>query len=181
MRENVVNSFSVPFIGWRGEVLPEWIDANGHMNSLIYPQLFNDATWPFFREFLMEEDYIEKRAFSMFQREFRISFENELMLGDQIEVRCWLYAHDAKRIHHIHELWSSGGDGTQSRRVAFGEYMSLHVDMTTRRSAPFPDEVLERLDGIAEAYAHQPKPVGARQAIGIPPRRELDLAEPILG
>jgi acyl-CoA thioester hydrolase len=174
MRETIGGAFTVPFIGWRGKVLPEWIDANGHMNSLIYPQLFHDATWPFFREFLMEADYIEKRAFSIFQREFRISFENELMLGDQIEVRCWLYAHDAKRIHHIHELWVSAGDGTPPCRVAFGEYMSLHVDMTTRRSAPFPDEVLARLNRMAEAYAHHPKPHGARQAIGIPPRRGLD-------
>ena len=36
----------------------------------------------------------------------------------------------------------------------YAEYMSLLVDMTTRRSDPFPDKVLAPLKGMAEAYAY---------------------------
>ena len=171
MTETALNPFTVPFIGWSGEVLPEWIDANGHMNSLVYPQLFDRAMWPFFSEFLQDKLYIERRGLSLFQREFRVSFESELLLGDGIVVRCWLYAPDATRIHHVHERWHTGGEGAPPRRAAFGEYMSLHVDMATRRTAPFPAEVLARLDGMAAVYARHPRPAGAGQAIGIPPRR----------
>ena len=37
-------SFPTPFDRYEGEVLPEWIDANGHMNLAYYIVLFDYAT-----------------------------------------------------------------------------------------------------------------------------------------
>ena len=37
-------SFPAPFDHYQGEVLPEWIDANGHMNLAYYVVLFDYAT-----------------------------------------------------------------------------------------------------------------------------------------
>ena len=33
-----------PFEGYEGEVLPQWIDLNGHMNLAYYTVLFDYAT-----------------------------------------------------------------------------------------------------------------------------------------
>ena len=37
-------SIPAPFDRFRGEVLPEWIDYNGHMNLAYYTVLFDQAT-----------------------------------------------------------------------------------------------------------------------------------------
>ena len=37
-------SFPAPFDRYQGEVLPEWIDANDHMNLAYYVVLFDYAT-----------------------------------------------------------------------------------------------------------------------------------------
>ena len=30
---------------WEGEVLPEWVDANRHMNDGFYAVAFGEASW----------------------------------------------------------------------------------------------------------------------------------------
>ena len=158
----------VPILAWTGIVEPEWIDFNDHMSSAEYARLFHPNTGALFRRIGISPDYIRTRRLTVFQREFRLSYERELRLGEQIEIRSFLVAHDAKRIHHAHELWHR----EKGFRAAFVEYMSLHVDMETRRLTPFPEDVMERLDALALSFAAVPPPPGVGQAIGIRTRRQ---------
>jgi acyl-CoA thioester hydrolase len=154
-----------PILAWRGVVQSDWIDPNEHMTSMAYPPLFHANTKGVFRPLGISVAYITERGLSVFQREFRLGFERELRRGDPIEIRSWLIGHDAKRLHHFHELWHCG-DGY---RAAFAEYMSLHVDMATRRTAPFPHDVQERLEAMAAAFREVARPSGVGAAIGLSP------------
>jgi acyl-CoA thioester hydrolase len=158
----------VPILAWTGIVEPEWIDFNDHMSSAEYARLFHPNTGALFRRIGIGPEYIRTRRLTVFQREFRVSYERELRVGEQIEIRSYLVAHDAKRIHHAHELWHRA----KGIRAAFVEYMSLHFDMKTRRLTPFPEDVMECLDTLALAFAAVSPPPGVGQAIGIRPRRQ---------
>ena len=157
----------LPIIAWSGTVQPEWIDANQHMTALAYPNLFHPQTGALFRAIGIDSTYMADRKLAIFQREFRLGYDRELLLGDPIEIRSYLVAHDAKRVHHFHELWHTG----HRYRAAFVEYMSLHIDLATRRTAPFPVDVMARLDALAAAFAGVPPPSGYGKSIGIPPPR----------
>lgn len=154
---------AIPLIAWSGKVEREWIDDNGHMTAMAYPQVFHRRTGALFSAIGIDRSYIARRQLTVFQREFRLGYERELMLGDPIEMRSWLIAWDSKCIHHFHELWHIG----KGVRAAFVEYMSLHVDMASRRTAPFPPDVRERLVTLADQYAAVPVPEGPGKAIRI--------------
>src|SRR5439155_18206722 len=50
-------SFPAPYDRFEGEVLPEWIDYNGHMNLAYYTVLFDYATDLLFDELGLGLDY----------------------------------------------------------------------------------------------------------------------------
>ena len=53
-------SFPAPFDRYQGEVLPEWIDANGHMNLAYYIVLFDYATDTLFNAIGIGLDYKDR-------------------------------------------------------------------------------------------------------------------------
>jgi acyl-CoA thioester hydrolase len=67
-------------------------------------------------------------------------------------------------LHYFHEMWH----GEAGYLAATNELMSLHVSQVTRRGAPMPAEVLERLAriGVAHARLATPRQVGRRIGLG---------------
>jgi len=146
----------LPLISHRGEVLEEWIDANGHMGSMAYANLLHSSIWVLFHRIGIDLDYVQGRRLSVFQREVHLSYETELKVGARIEVRSWLVAHDACRIHHFHELINLD----RGCRAATMEFLSSHVDLDSRRPTPFRSDVARRLGDLAAAYSGLILPAG---------------------
>jgi Predicted thioesterase len=146
----------VPLIGYRGEVVKDWIDGNGHMGSLAYASLLHSSISVLFNAIGIDVNYVQRRQLSIFHRETHLSYEAELRLGAPIEVRSWLVAFETDRIHHFHELINLNRD----RRAAAMEFLSSHVDLATRRATHFPPDIGSRLDDLAVAYAGQTLPEG---------------------
>jgi acyl-CoA thioester hydrolase len=48
--------------------------------------------------------------------------------------------------------------------------MILHVDMGLRKTAPFPPDIRERIEAVAEAHAMVPRPEGIGRQIAMPVR-----------
>jgi acyl-CoA thioester hydrolase len=46
--------------------------------------------------------------------------------------------------------------------------LALHVDLNTRRVAPFPDDVLTRLAAMKAAHGALPAPAAIGRRIGMP-------------
>jgi acyl-CoA thioester hydrolase len=144
-------------------VLPEWIDYNGHMNLAYYMLAFDHATDAFFDFVGLGVEYVKARAGSTFTLEGHITYDRELMLDAPLRVETQLLAHDAKRLHYIHFMYHA----EEGYLASTNELISLHVSMETRRSAPMPDDVRERLDAVAALHDALPRPEQAGRVISI--------------
>ncbi len=146
-----------PFCLYRATVPAEWIDVNDHMNVERYYHLLYQAQVEVTEHLELGRTYVAARGLSKMVVESNFRFERELLVGERVEVRSHLLGVDRKRIHFFHELWNLDRD----IRAAVGEQIDVHVDLSTRRSAPLPEEVLARLQRVVAAQAALP-PVPAR-------------------
>jgi acyl-CoA thioester hydrolase len=144
------------------------IDPNQHMGSASYLNLFHRAHMAFFKPIGFGAAY-RARGFLIFQKRINLAYEREMRLGDPVLVRSWLVGHDAKRIHHFHEMFR----GRHGERTATAEIMTVNVEGATRRSAPFPADVQSGLETLARQYADASLPEGLGRRIAL--RQAADL------
>jgi len=126
---------------YEGEVLPEWLDANDHMNLAYYTVLFDYATDVLFDVIGNWPPVQRQHQQGTFVVETHNSYERELLVGDRVRVSTQILAMDANRLHLAHEMFMIAS----GRRAATQELMFLHVDLSARRVEPFPHEVRERV------------------------------------
>src|SRR5262249_12619656 len=77
-------SFPTPYERFEGEVLPEWIDYNGHMNLAYYTVLFDQATDILFDELGLGLDYRRTTQLGTFVAETHNRYERELLVGARV-------------------------------------------------------------------------------------------------
>ena len=152
---------------YRDRVRPEWIDYNGHMNVAFYVLAFDYATDAFFDHLGIGRAYKEAANSSTFAVEMNVSYVREVHEGDPLAFRTWLLGHDAKRLHYYHEMYHAD----EGWLAAGCELMSLHIDMSIRRTAPFPDYIMANLDKVAAAHAAVPAPERVGRRIAMPQRQ----------
>ena len=87
----------------------------------------------------------------------------EVKESDTLRVRCQLLAFDSMRLHLFEELVHA----TEGWVSATCETMTLHVDMTTKKVAPWPTPVVDALARLQNAHAPLPKPDGAGRAVSM--------------
>jgi acyl-CoA thioester hydrolase len=156
--------FFAPFVSSLMTVKPEWIDYNGHLNMAWYNALFDRAVDEAFALCGLGPDYAAERGGSFFLVENRTRFRRELSLGDRVRVTLRLLAHDDKRMHYCMEI----REASEGWLAAASENLALHVDMRTRRAAPFPADVLEGLTAMLKAHAALPAPDWIGQGVAMP-------------
>jgi acyl-CoA thioester hydrolase len=161
---NCAMNVSVPFDRFRGEVLPEWIDYNGHMNLAYYTVLFDYATDLLFDALGLGLDYRQTTHMGTFVAETHNRYERELLVGVRVRVATQIVAADEKRLHLAHEMFALDGGPNAGQRAATQELLFLHVDLVARRVCPFPAELRRRVAAWTGAHAALPRPdwVGRR-------------------
>jgi acyl-CoA thioester hydrolase len=147
-----------------GVVLPEWIDANGHMNLAYYVVLFDQATDLLYDELGVGQAYRDATGNSTFTAETHTLYEREVRLGERVRVVPHLLGVDAKRLHYFHEMFHADS----GHRVAAQELIALHIDMSVRRVAPFPPDLLARIEAAVRAHSSKPPPAGVGRRIAMP-------------
>ena len=147
-----------------GVVLPEWIDANGHMNLAYYVVLFDQATDLLYDVLGVGQAYRNATGNSTFTAETHTLYERELRVGERVRVTAHLLGADAKRLHYFHEMFHAEG----GHRVASQELLALHIDMSVRRVAPFPAELYARLQAAVRERAGLALPKGVGRRISMP-------------
>jgi acyl-CoA thioester hydrolase len=152
-----------PFRGYEGEVRPEWIDTNGHMNLAYYVLMFDFGTDAIYGALGLGPGYQEVTGCGTFAVESHVLYARELLVGERAAVSTLVLGADAKRIHLGHEMIRVA-DGA---RAATQEVLLLHVDLGLRRVVPWPEEIRERLAEAASAHATVLRPdwVGRRVAM----------------
>jgi acyl-CoA thioester hydrolase len=157
-------SFPAPFDRYQGEVRPEWIDHNGHMNLAYYTVLFDYATDLMFAELDLGLDYRQRTNLGTFVTETHNRYERELLVGDKVRVTIQILSADDKRLHLAHEMFRLDN----GERAATQELMFLHVDLNARRACPFPPELHARVHEAAAAHAHLPPASWVGRHVGMP-------------
>lgn len=145
------------------KVEPAWIDYNGHLNMAYYNVLFDRAVDEVFELLGCGADYV-RRGFSTFTAEAHVRYLRELHAGDPVRVSFQLLDYDSKRMHYFERLLHAD----QGWVSATSENMSLHVDMTAKKTAPFPPEIEARLARMKSAHARLPYPEGAGRRVAMP-------------
>lgn len=152
-----------PLALYETSVPPEWLDVNDHMNVAYYVLAFDRATDEFFSFIGIGSDYIQKYHCSMFALECHVTYSSELRLGDPIRITTQLLGFDAKKMHFCHRMYHDGDHSL----AATSEWMSVHINMDSRRSAEFPESRAQRLGEIAASHSSLPTPPGVGRVMSL--------------
>lgn len=148
-----------PLVMAQLQVLPGWIDYNGHMTESRYYFANSEAVDNFLRLIGAGMDYVAG-GHSFYSAETHIRHLGEAKLGDRLTCTLQVISADEKRFRSFVRVMK--GDET----VATIEQLCLHVDMAAGKSAPAAPQVWAKLKAIAEAQAGLPLPEGAGRAVG---------------
>ncbi len=144
-------------------VIEDWIDYNGHLNMAFYNVLFDHGVDHVYDHLGIGEAYTRSGAGSCFTLEVHVHYLNELALGDEVEVHFRLLDFDHKRLHFFEELYHR----KEGYLAATSEQLAMHVDMQSRRSAPFPDAAQAAIEALHAAHGGLAVPAQVGHRIGI--------------
>ena len=148
----------------RGRVLPEWIDVNDHMNVAYYVLVFDRGVDSLWDRFGITADHIREMQSSTFAVESHVIYRRELKLDEPYIVTSQILAFDDKRIHQFQRLYHAG----EQFLAATAEWMNLHVDLATRRVAPWPARILDDIGKVAAGQGDWPYPEEAGRQMRVP-------------
>ncbi|MGD9916294.1 MAG: thioesterase family protein [Rhizobiaceae bacterium] len=151
-----------PIVSRPMPVEKEWIDYNGHLNMAYYNVIFDRGADEAFALLGMGPDYAKERRLTTYTAEIHVCYVRELHLGDTVTVTTLFVDNDEKRTHFYQEIIHSDG-----WLAATSEVLALHVDMTGPKVAPYPADVLHKIEAMRAAHAVLPRPERVGRSIGI--------------
>ncbi|MER9959374.1 thioesterase family protein [Mesorhizobium sp. M0045] len=151
-----------PFVSRAMDIEEAWIDYNGHLNMAYYNVLFDRCSDEAFEVMGMGPDYVRERRLTIYTAEVHVCYVQELHLDHKVTVSFQLLDYDEKRLRAYQEIRHLDG-----WLAATSETLSLHVDMAGPKVAPFPADVLARVEAMRAAHAALPMPERAGRSIGI--------------
>ncbi len=127
-------------ITYRGTVYPWHCDHMGHMNVMWYVGKFDEATWHLFRLLGLTASFLREHDRGMAGVEQNITYKQELLAGDVITIRSGVLEMREKVVRFVHEMRNDEtGDISAVMMLTV-----VHMDLKTRKSCPFPGDILKR-------------------------------------
>jgi acyl-CoA thioester hydrolase len=167
MDKTVVDAdIATPLDRYRDVVRPDWIDHNGHMNVGYYLVVFDFATDEFMAWVGLDAAHRRMARITTFCLEAHVTYQREVRAGDPLRFTTRLLAHDAKRLHYVHEMYHA----REGYLAATNELLSLHVSAQTRRGVPMAPHVLAHLARIQAAHDRLPRPPHVGRRMGLDAR-----------
>jgi acyl-CoA thioester hydrolase len=124
---------------YRGTVYPWHCDHVGHMNVMWYVGKFDEATWNFFARFGLTPAYLRESGRGMAAVQQNISYKQELLAGDIVEIRSFLLEMRDKSIRFVHEMRNA----ETGEVAATCELTGVHIDRKVRKSVAFAGAIRE--------------------------------------
>ena len=166
-------SIPAPLKLYKGLIVPEWIDYNGHMNVAYYVLVFDRATDDFFDFMGLTAEYRAAGNVSAFTAEMHVNYIQEVKKGDEVFVTTQLLDYDAKRFHYFHRMYHA----EQGYLAATNELICLFVDMNLRRVTQMPPLIMDRLAEIKQSHAELPLPEQVGSVMRVKPYSSADDAD----
>jgi acyl-CoA thioester hydrolase len=149
---------------WRGTVLAQWVDYNGHLNDGYYMVVFSEATTALMAMIGLDEAGRTATGHSIFTLESHINYLQEVKQDKAIEVHTQILGSDAKRLQIYQTMMLAGTDTL----LAANEQMLLNIDMSGPRAAPFAPSVMAKVQMLTVAHHSLPRPRYAGRTIALP-------------
>lgn len=154
---------ATPLELYRTEVPREWIDYNGHMNLAYYLYAFDRGMDGLMERVGLDAAHRETAGGTIFAVEGHLTYQREMKLGEPLLVTLQLLGWGRKKIHSFWRMHHA----TEGYLAATGEFLSLYVNLETRRSASLPDSIHDALAAIGESQKALPPPPEAGRAVGL--------------
>ena len=133
---------------YRGAIYPWHCDHMGHMNVMWYVGKFDEATWNLFAALGVTTAFLKENRRGMAAVQQNITYKRELYAGETVLVRSAFLEVREKLARFVHEMRNAVTDELSAVCVLTG----VHIDAQTRKSCPFPADIVERGRGLVRAY-----------------------------
>lgn len=123
---------------YRAQLLPEWIDYNGHVRDAYYGLVMSFAIDDIMDHLGLDAAYRERTRCTLYTLELHMRYLHEVKSTDDLVVASSILDADRKRIH----MGCRFTCGRLSDAVATAEVMLLHVHQgDIPASSPFPQDI----------------------------------------
>jgi acyl-CoA thioester hydrolase len=133
---------------YRGAVYPWHCDHMGHMNVMWYVGKFDEATWNLFAGMGVTAAFLKENRRGMAAVQQNITYRRELVAGDIVAVRSAFLEVRAKVARFVHEMRNAQSGEIAAICVLTG----VSMDSQSRKSCPFPEEMVARAQSLVRAY-----------------------------
>ncbi|MFT2098034.1 thioesterase family protein [Marinomonas sp. 2405UD66-6] len=146
---------------FESEVLPEWIDYNGHMNDAYYVVAFSQGIEGFMKYIDLHDSFREEYDVSIYTLQSMVTYLKEVSEEENIVIKGQLLESDAKKLRLFLTMYHA----TTHDELATMETLLLHMDMKNHRPAPFLPHTLSLVERIQTAHNGLATPANAGQPI----------------
>lgn len=133
---------------YRGAVFPWHCDHMGHMNVMWYVGKFDEATWNLFAAMGITARFLKENRRGMAAVQQNITYRRELLAGDTVVVRSAFLEVREKVARFVHEM----RNGQTGEIAAICVLTGVSTDSQTRKSCPFPEDLVARARSLVRAY-----------------------------
>jgi acyl-CoA thioester hydrolase len=121
-------------------------DINGHLNVRHYLGIASEGLDESLEEIGIPQNWPITAGHACFSAEHHCTYFKELRTGDKMSARVILLGRSERAAHALVYLL----DDTHQRVSYLMEEILLHIDMETRLTAPWPDDIAAAMDARIE-------------------------------
>ena len=126
-------------------------DINGHLNVKHYIGIASEGLDEALTEVGIPTNWVDK-GFAVFSAEHHLTYVNELLTGDNVSARVRFVGRSERAIHVLVYLL----DDTRQQVAYVMEEIFLHIDMATRKTSAWPEDVATKVDAVVAEHAKLP-------------------------
>jgi acyl-CoA thioester hydrolase len=135
---------------YRTQVLPEWVDYNGHLRDAYYVLAASFAADALMDHLGIDAPYRERTHCTLYTLELHVHYFHEVKQTDLLEVAVRIIGADEKRIHAGFEVLCT----RLPEPAASIELMLMHVEQgESVKAMAFPLEIARALEALKNATA----------------------------
>ena len=124
------------------KVIKEYTDYNNHLNVAYYVRIFDKAADIMLDNFKMGGESAKKDKKTTFVAEMHTIYNQEVILGEEVETHVTYINHDKKRIHYRLSMFHK----EKKYLAATNEVLSLYVDLDKRKVTEFDNDRITLMD-----------------------------------
>tara|TARA_B100000945_G_scaffold158463_1_gene127288 strand:- start:149 stop:619 length:471 start_codon:yes stop_codon:yes gene_type:complete len=127
------------------KIIKDWIDYNDHMNVSYYLLIFDKYGADTLNNiFKMGEHSAKTTKKSTMMVESHITYNQELILNDEVDINLVYFNHDKKRLQYKMEMIHK----EKKYLASTIEVLALYVDLNERKVAEFEEEKIKIMDNF---------------------------------